>query len=95
MQTYQDQPHDIFEAPTQSFASLLEKASSSQASDLSIRFKSMKRKGSPNANLNDAAEGAERKWKVATSNDNMRINKKGKSHQEIDYYLTVIGKHLH
>ena len=33
MPTYQDQPHDIFEAPTQSFVSLLEKASSSQASD--------------------------------------------------------------
>ena len=33
MPTYQDQPHDIFEAPTQSFVLLLEKASSSQASD--------------------------------------------------------------
>ncbi len=32
MPTYQDQPHDIFDKPTQSFVSLLEKASSSQAS---------------------------------------------------------------
>jgi len=119
MPTYQDQPHDIFEAPTQSFVSLLEKASSSQASDStdsdliqplndvnssssdlsSPSVKSMKRKGSPTPTDQIIEMMQQREQKENGKSQQAMIIceliKKGKSHHEIDDYLTVIGKHFY